>query len=92
MRRIRMLLAAAAPEQKERISELEKGLLSLGWTAGRNLQIEYRWACGTAESMRQKAGELIALTPDVLLAPALGLSRRYCRQRAPCLRLCECRA
>jgi len=42
MRRICMLLAAAAPDQKERITALEKGLLALGWTAGRNLQIEYR--------------------------------------------------
>jgi putative ABC transport system substrate-binding protein len=39
----------------------------LGWTAGRNVQIDYREAAGTAESSRRYANELVALAPDVLL-------------------------
>jgi putative ABC transport system substrate-binding protein len=45
-----------------------QGLLASGWAVGRNLQIDYRWTSGPAE-IRRNAAELIALTPDVILAP-----------------------
>src|SRR5204863_7787258 len=38
----------------------------LGWSDGRNLQIDTRWA--TADDIRKHAAELAALAPDVLLA------------------------
>jgi putative ABC transport system substrate-binding protein len=40
----------------------------LGWVVGRNLRIDYRWGAGDVERYRAIAGELIALSPDVLLA------------------------
>jgi putative ABC transport system substrate-binding protein len=40
----------------------------LGWTIGRDLQIDYRWPGGDAASIRRDAAELVALAPDVLLA------------------------
>jgi putative ABC transport system substrate-binding protein len=40
----------------------------LGWTNGRNVQIEYRWGAGDAGAVRKYAAELIALTPDVIVA------------------------
>ena len=40
----------------------------LGWTDGRNVQIDYRWAAGDADRMRKYAAELVALAPDAILA------------------------
>jgi len=40
----------------------------LGWTDGRNVQIDTRWAAGDAEHFRRYAAELVALAPDVILA------------------------
>ena len=45
-------------------------LQQLGWTEGRNLQIDVRWAAGDAELYRKYAAELVALSPDVILATA----------------------
>jgi putative ABC transport system substrate-binding protein len=39
----------------------------LGWTVGRNLQIDYRFAGGEADRIRQNAAELVALAPDVIM-------------------------
>ena len=69
MRRIGVLMSTAAddPEGKARIAALLGGLQQLGWTDGRNAQIEVRWPRGDAEA-RQYATELVALAPDVILA------------------------
>ena len=40
----------------------------LGWHKGRNIGIEYRWAAGRPELVRQYAQELVALAPDIILA------------------------
>ena len=54
----------ASPE-KVRIEAFLKELQRLGWTDGRNLQIEYRWQIS---DLRKAAMELVALSPDVILA------------------------
>ena len=46
---------------------LEQSLRQLGWTIGRNLQIEHRSPGGETASIRREAAELVALAPDVLL-------------------------
>jgi putative ABC transport system substrate-binding protein len=43
-------------------------LQQLGWTEGRNLRTDIRWAAGDAELYRKYAAELVALAPDILLA------------------------
>jgi putative tryptophan/tyrosine transport system substrate-binding protein len=48
-------------------SAFERGLKERGWTLGSNLQIEYRWA-NNENLYRRFARELVALTPDVILA------------------------
>jgi putative ABC transport system substrate-binding protein len=40
----------------------------LGWTDGRNVRIDYRWAAADADRHRTYAAELVALAPDVILA------------------------
>jgi putative tryptophan/tyrosine transport system substrate-binding protein len=71
MRRIGVLasaLAADDPEWQARGTAFMQGLQELGWTAGRNVRIDSRWALGDAERLRRYAAELVALAPDVILA------------------------
>jgi putative ABC transport system substrate-binding protein len=44
------------------------GLEGLGWTVGRNLRIDHRWALGDPDRLRRSAEELVALAPDALVA------------------------
>src|SRR5262245_63363260 len=70
MRRIGALmnLAAEDPEAAGRVAAFAQGLGELGWTIGRNVRIDARWAAGNAENFRKYAAELVALAPDVILA------------------------
>jgi putative tryptophan/tyrosine transport system substrate-binding protein len=70
MRRIGVLDSAAAddPDNQARHAAFVQGLQSLGWTVGRNVQIDHRWVAGNAADARKYAAELVALAPDVLLA------------------------
>jgi ABC-type uncharacterized transport system substrate-binding protein len=70
VRRIGVLmnLAADDPEGQGRLAAFLQGLQQLGWTAGRNLQIDTRWAAGDADHIRKHAAELVALAPDVILS------------------------
>jgi putative tryptophan/tyrosine transport system substrate-binding protein len=50
-----------------RVTALKQGLQELGWTEGRNIQIETRFAGVDAGRMRADAAELVALAPDVIV-------------------------
>jgi putative ABC transport system substrate-binding protein len=52
-----------------------QGLADLGWTEGRNLQIDIRWNPKTPEEARKFTQELIALHPDVLVTGVPSLVR-----------------
>jgi putative tryptophan/tyrosine transport system substrate-binding protein len=70
MRRIGVLMALAAddPAGQARFVAFVQALQELGWTNGRNVRIDTRWAGGDAERFRRYAAELVALAPDVILA------------------------
>jgi putative ABC transport system substrate-binding protein len=70
MRRIGVLMALASddPEGQARLMAFVQRLQELGWTEGRNVRIEYRWASSDADRYRRYAAELVALAPDVILA------------------------
>jgi putative ABC transport system substrate-binding protein len=70
MRHIGLLLPASAddPEFQARIKAFLQGLALSGWTVGRNVQLEYRWAGTNPDDIRRHATELVALKPDVILA------------------------
>ena len=72
VRRIGVLMPLAAddPEAQSRVAAFAQGLQQLGWTIGRNVRIDTRWAAGDAERIRKYAAELAALAPDVILAGA----------------------
>jgi ABC-type uncharacterized transport system substrate-binding protein len=69
MRRIGVLsgLAANHSDTQALKAAFLQGLQQLGWTDGRNVQIEYRWGAGNADNIRKYATELAALAPDVIL-------------------------
>ena len=69
MRRIGVLMPFAAddPQAQARDTAFVQGLAQLGWTDGRNVRIDTRWAAGDADRIRKYAAELVALAPDVIL-------------------------
>ena len=71
MRRIGALVPGSADdaEYKARMTAFLQELQQLGWSDGRNVRIDTRWAAGDANLVRKYAAELVALAPDVILAP-----------------------
>src|SRR3974377_94448 len=71
MRRIGVLTAGTPPQDADmqvRNAAFLQTLQQLGWTVGRNVQIDYRWGMGSADNNRRYAVELAALSPDVILS------------------------
>jgi putative tryptophan/tyrosine transport system substrate-binding protein len=68
VRRIGLLMGTADDrEGQARVTALKRGLQDLGWTEGRNIQIETRFGGADAGRIRANAAELVALAPDVLV-------------------------
>src|SRR5262245_52060426 len=69
MRRIGVLLPSAAENQEYQpwLGAFLQELSQLGWSIGRNVQIDTRWAATNAD-IRKHAAELVTLAPDVILA------------------------
>jgi putative ABC transport system substrate-binding protein len=69
MRRAIVLMGTADDaEARDRAVALLEGLLKLRWTIGRDLQINYLFAAGSAERLLAYANEAVASKPDILLA------------------------
>jgi putative tryptophan/tyrosine transport system substrate-binding protein len=68
VRRIGVLAPVDDPEMRLRLTTFQQALQGLGWTDGRNVHIETRFAAGIAADTRKYAAELAALAPDVILA------------------------
>ena len=78
MRRIGVIIPGTADdaEYQARMAAFLQELQQLGWSDGRNVRIDTRWAAGDANLFRKYATELFAFEPDVILAPgstSLGL-------------------
>jgi putative ABC transport system substrate-binding protein len=61
-------LAADDPEWQVRGTAFTQALQERGWTDGRNIRIEYRFGLGDPERLRKAAAELLAFSPEVILA------------------------
>jgi putative tryptophan/tyrosine transport system substrate-binding protein len=70
VRRIGVLLPATADDAvfQTWIGAFLQGLALSGWTIGRNVRIDTRWATVNAAEIRRHAAELVSLAPDVILA------------------------
>src|SRR6516165_9921126 len=68
VRRIGVLmpLYENAPVAKTYVSAFTQALADLGWTDGRNVRIDFRWAGDDNKRMRALAQELIGLQPDII--------------------------
>jgi putative ABC transport system substrate-binding protein len=82
VRRIGVLLPATADDAvwQDRVGAFLQALGLLGWTIGRNVRIDTRWATTNAAEIRRHAAELAALAPDAILAKPR-LSHRDLRRR-----------
>src|SRR5215475_13853888 len=70
MRRIGVLMTnlESDPAGQARFAAFLQGMQQLGWTGGRNIQIDVRWSGGNDAKMRKNAAELVALAPEVIVA------------------------
>ena len=68
-RRIGILMgwAESDSEAQSWLAAFREELQKLGWTEGRNIEMEIRWAAGDVESMKRFAKELVALQPDLIV-------------------------
>ena len=70
VKRVSVLLPATADDLQFQtwVGAFLQALALLGWTIGRNVQIDTRWAGANADTVRRHAVEVAALAPDVILA------------------------
>jgi len=70
MRRIGVLMntGQSSSDGQARLSAFRQRLQDLGWSQDRNIRIDVRWGSGDVGEIRAFAAELVALSPDVLLA------------------------
>jgi putative tryptophan/tyrosine transport system substrate-binding protein len=83
VRRIALLLPATVDdaEFQVRLGAFLQGLEKLGWSVGRDVHIDIRWATARADNIRRHAAELAARPPDIILAH--GASAMGPLQQAP---------
>ena len=77
-----LMLTADDADGQARITALREGLEKLGWTEGRNLRVDTRWAAGDTDRMRTYVTELVQANPDAILAngsPAVAALRQETR-------------
>jgi putative tryptophan/tyrosine transport system substrate-binding protein len=69
-RRVGVLMNAAAEDSEAQsyVAAFQQGMQELGWSAGHNLRIDIRWGGDDADRWRRYAEELLALSPDVIVA------------------------
>src|SRR5262245_38893731 len=84
MRLIGVLMAQAEddPLAQASIKAFQDGLSKLGWTEGRTVRINYRWAGSDPDRMRTYAADLVRMAPDLIVAhtpPGLAAVQRETR-------------
>jgi putative tryptophan/tyrosine transport system substrate-binding protein len=69
LRRVGMLIGYAEndSETQARVAAFRQGLEHLGWTEGRNIRVDYRFAPAGPDQAQRFAKELVALGPDILV-------------------------
>jgi putative tryptophan/tyrosine transport system substrate-binding protein len=74
-RRVSVMLTESEndPDTKLRTNVFRQTLQQLGWTDGRNLQLDFCWSLADPERIRAVASELAARAPDVIVASGVGL-------------------
>ena len=60
--------AESDPAGQARKLAFQNGLKELGWTEGRNIEIDYRWGMAEPDRARAQIAELVARSPDVVVS------------------------
>ena len=83
VRRIGVLmhLAADDPDGQSRIAAFLQGLQEAGWSVGRNVTIDVRWAAADVELMKRVAKELVMLQPDLIFTSSTPAAAAHARTR-----------
>ena len=82
VRRVGVIVNVAAddPEAQASLAAFKQAMQQLGWSEGRNLQIDFRGAAGDPEKMQAFAKELVALKPHVILSRSTPVTAALLRQ------------
>ena len=77
MRRIAMAIVTSEndPQSRSWVAAFVQGLENLGWTVGRNVQIDYRFAIFDDDRAQAAIVELLKLSPDLILAHSVVATR-----------------
>jgi putative ABC transport system substrate-binding protein len=71
VRRIGVLIPLDENDQaRSHVSAFTQALAGFGWTDGRNVRMDLRWAGGDINRIQALARELVGLRPDIILASA----------------------
>jgi len=75
MRRIGVLMPSSEGdvERQAQLKVFRDALAGFGWTAGRNVAFDDRWAGASSDLVRVYAKELVALAPDLILTQSVQL-------------------
>src|SRR6516164_7232393 len=70
-RRVGFLIPYANSDRESqiRVKAFQETLQELGWTAGRDVQTDYRWTADEADLTERFTKELVKLAPDVIVCP-----------------------
>ena len=70
VRRVGVLTSFAEndPVNQARVAAFQQTIERLGWSEGRNIRTEYRFAAGQYDQFQRLAKDMVALQPDVILA------------------------
>jgi putative tryptophan/tyrosine transport system substrate-binding protein len=83
IRRVGVLMGLAEddPDSKPRLGAFRQGLEKLGWSEGRNIHLDVRFALPANEQQVQMlAKELLALSPDVIVSQSTALTAAFRRE------------
>jgi putative ABC transport system substrate-binding protein len=68
------------PEIPVQLAVFRQGLERLGWSEGRNVRIDYRFAAASPDQFQALAKELLVLRPDVIVADTLAAATALQRE------------
>ena len=81
--RIGFLVASSASFYSSRIEAFRQGLRELGYVEGKNIVIEYRFAEGKEDRLRELAAELVRLKVDIIVAAASAAAAKDATKTIP---------
>jgi ABC-type uncharacterized transport system substrate-binding protein len=62
-------------QNQSRVKAFKLSLQQFGWTIGRSIHVDYRWAAGDDQTVHRLAKELVQLAPDVIVSQSTPSTR-----------------